>query len=197
MIRPRTNAPGLARKGVTPPKPQQRRLPQIDQRILALGAVGVVAAIAFGVIQIFGDPSAAGPRRVVALAPGEAAASAPRIAFEDAAIDMGGEFETFSLDELPQTGEVGEVGTDGELRVSVVESSATPPRPTASPLPARADRGAHRARPERVVADHRRQWAHAGASVRAAIHARARAPDGGDRDRRAWLQRARDDASDR
>jgi polysaccharide deacetylase 2 family uncharacterized protein YibQ len=135
MIRPRTNAPGLARKGVTPPKPQQRRLPQIDQRILALGAVGVVAAIAFGVIQIFGDPSAAGPRRVVALAPGEAAASAPRIAFEDAAIDMGGEFETFSLDELPQTGEVGEVGTDGELRVSVVESSATPPRPTASPLP--------------------------------------------------------------
>ncbi|HVK81088.1 MAG TPA: divergent polysaccharide deacetylase family protein, partial [Verrucomicrobiae bacterium] len=89
-------------------------------------------------IQIFGDPSAAGPRRVIALAPTEAAANAPTVSFADAAIDESGEYQMFGLDELPEaTGaEVGEIGADGQLRVAVVEAPEASRRPpAASPLP--------------------------------------------------------------
>lgn len=152
MIRPRTSVPGPARKSTSPPKPQQLRLPQIDHRVAALGLAALVAVLAFGGIQIFGDPSAAGPRRIVALAPSDAAADAPRIAFADAAIDGGGEFETFSLDELPQTGaEIGEIGIDGQLRVAVVESPETTRRPAASPLPRAPIAGLTEAGPNGVL----------------------------------------------
>ena len=61
MIRPGTRAPLPAKKPANAPRQPKRRLPQIDQRIAALAAAGAVAAVVFGAIQVFGDPSAAGP----------------------------------------------------------------------------------------------------------------------------------------
>ena len=137
MIRPRTSAPGLGRK--TPPNAKPGSAPQVNHRFLALGVAALLALSAFGAIQIFGDPSAAGPRRVVALAPNDASANAPTVSFSDAAIDENGEdYELFDLSELPDASvgaEIGEIGSDGQLRVSVVESSEASRRPAASPLP--------------------------------------------------------------
>jgi len=138
MIRPRTSAPGLARKLAPQAKPGSA--PPVNHRFLALGVAALLALSAFGAIQIFGDPSAAGPRRVIALAPTDAAADAPTVSFADAAIDEGGgEFEMFDLSELPDASvgaEVGEIGPDGQLRVAVVEApEATRRPPPASPLP--------------------------------------------------------------
>ncbi|WP_135212042.1 divergent polysaccharide deacetylase family protein [Vitreimonas flagellata] len=136
MIRPRTSAPGLARKPAPKAKPGA---PQVNHRFLAIGVAALLALSAFGAIQIFGDPNAAGPRRVVALAPSDAAANAPTVSFSDAAIDENGQdYELFDLSELPDASvgaEIGEIGSDGQLRVSVVESSEAPHRPAASPLP--------------------------------------------------------------
>jgi polysaccharide deacetylase 2 family uncharacterized protein YibQ len=137
MIRPRSSAPGLARKPA--PKTKPGGAPPVNHRILALGVAALLALSAFAAIQIFGDPSAAGPRRVVALAPNDASANAPTISFSDAAIDENGEdYELFDLSELPDASagaEIGEIGSDGQLRVSVVESSEASRRPAASPLP--------------------------------------------------------------
>lgn len=98
----------------------------------------MLAIGAFAVIQLFGDPSAAGPRRIVELQPsGVSAAEAPRISFSDAAEEAAG-MEQFGLDELPYAGaEVGEIGADGQLRVSIVGTpeGGRPGRPAASPLP--------------------------------------------------------------
>jgi polysaccharide deacetylase 2 family uncharacterized protein YibQ len=133
MIRPRVNLRGFAPK--QPPKPA-RRLPQITHRTVAFAFVGVLAVGAIGAVQFFGDPSAAGPRRTVSLAPSGAEANAPRISFTDAA-EEGAEMQMFGIEDLPQTGEYGEVGADGELRVAVVESQPAQAngRPAASPLP--------------------------------------------------------------
>jgi polysaccharide deacetylase 2 family uncharacterized protein YibQ len=113
------------------------RLPQINHRVAALAAAGAVAVLVFGSIQIFGDPSAAGPRRVISLEPqgASAATSAPRLDFADAV--AGEDMEVFDLNELPTHGaEVGEIGPDGELRVAVVEApEATRVHPAARPLP--------------------------------------------------------------
>ena len=98
-----------------------RRLPQINHKFAALGAAVVLGVVAFGAIQVFGDPSAAGPRGVISLAPDDADASAPTVSFSDVAeeaVDM----QHFGLDELPYAGEIGEIGVDGQLRVSVVEA---------------------------------------------------------------------------
>jgi uncharacterized protein len=137
MIRPRSSAPGLARKPA--PKAKPGGAPPVNHRFLALGVAALLALSAFGAIQIFGDPSAAGPRRVVALAPNDASANAPTVSFSDAAVDENGEdYELFDLSELPDAGagaEIGEIGSDGQLRVSVVESSESSRRPAASPLP--------------------------------------------------------------
>lgn len=137
MIRPRSSAPGLARKPA--PKAKPGGAPPVNHRFLALGVAALLALSAFGAIQIFGDPSAAGPRRVVALAPNDASANAPTVSFSDAAIDENGEdYELFDLSELPDASagaEIGEIGSDGQLRVSVVESSESSRRPAASPLP--------------------------------------------------------------
>jgi polysaccharide deacetylase 2 family uncharacterized protein YibQ len=128
MIRPRSSAPGLARKPA--PKVKPGGAPQVNHRFLALGVAALLALSAFGAIQIFGDPSAAGPRRVVALAPNDASANAPTVSFADAAIDESGEdYQLFA------GAEIGEIGSDGQLRVSVVESSEASRRPAASPLP--------------------------------------------------------------
>lgn len=138
MIRPRTRAPGLGRKPA--PTPKQSTARQVNHRFLAIGVAALIALSAFAAIQVFGDPSAAGPRRVVALAPSDASADAPRVSFADAAIDEGdGEYEMFDLNELPDASvgaEVGEIGPDGQLRVAVVEApEATRRAPPASPLP--------------------------------------------------------------
>lgn len=84
-------------------------------------------------IQMFGDPSAAGPRRIVSLAPSTALAdSAPVMSFGEAAAE--GEMQAFGLDELPSyyAGAEGlDVGADGQLHVAVVESDG--PTPGARP----------------------------------------------------------------
>lgn len=116
---------------------QKRRLPQIDHRLAAFGAAVGCALLAFGAIQLFGDPSAAGPRGVVELAPGDADASAPTVSFSDVAEDAAG-MQHFGLEDLPYAGEVGDIGPDGQLRVSVVEAptaSGGGARRPASPLP--------------------------------------------------------------
>ncbi len=128
-----------ARRPEGAPRPPQRRLSPINHKLAAVAATAVVALIAFGAIQLFGDPSAAGPRRVLSLAPGDAAADAPHISFSDAADPAaGGEYEAFNLDELPAYGgggEVGEIDSSGELRVAVVEAPEVSARPSTPPLP--------------------------------------------------------------
>jgi polysaccharide deacetylase 2 family uncharacterized protein YibQ len=133
MIRPRVNMRGFAPK--QPPK-VARRLPQLNHRTAAFAFIGVLALGALVSVQMFGDPSAAGPRRVLSLQPSSAEANAPRISFSDAA-EEGAEMHTFGLDELPQTGEYGQIDSNGELRVAVVEAqpAANNSRPQAPPLP--------------------------------------------------------------
>ncbi len=112
------------------------RLPPINHRLAALAVTGVLGLGAFGMIQVFGDPGAAGPRRVISLAPGEASAeTAPRISLSDA---MGEEeMSVFDLSELPPyEAEVGEIDSTGELRVAVVETpEASAARAPVRPLP--------------------------------------------------------------
>ncbi len=116
--------------------PRLSRLPEINHKVAALAAFGVLGLGAFGAIQAFGDPSAAGPRRVISLSPGEAAAeSAPRVSLEDA---LGGEdMSVFDISELPAyEAEVGEIDSNGELRVAVVETpEAGAARAPVRPLP--------------------------------------------------------------
>ncbi len=109
---------------------------QINHKLAAFGAAALLAAGAFTAIQLFGDPSAAGPRRVVELAPTDAAADAPTIAFSDASDAMSG-MAQYDLSELPQAdgAQVGEIDSSGELRVAVVDSPEPSPRRNVSPLP--------------------------------------------------------------
>ena len=120
------------------PAPRPPRLPQINHRVAAFAAAGAVALLAFGAIQLFGDPSAAGPRRVLSLAPNDAAANAPHVSFSDAAVDVGEGYEAYALEDLPAFGgaEIGEIDANGELRVAVVEApEVSPSRPRTPPLP--------------------------------------------------------------
>jgi polysaccharide deacetylase 2 family uncharacterized protein YibQ len=132
MIRPRVNMRGFAQK--PPPKPA-RRLPHLSHKTVAFVFAGVLAVGAIFAIQTFGDPSAAGPRRVLSLQPSGASASAPHISFADAAED-GAEMQVFGIEELPFSGEYGEIDESGELRVAVVEApNANIGRPPSPPLP--------------------------------------------------------------
>jgi uncharacterized protein len=132
----------LTQGGKTPPTPQPRRRFKIDQKILAGGAFLAVVFAAFISVQIFGDPSAAGPRGVVSLAPNAAQAStAPHISLSEAASE-GSQMTVLGLDQLPQAGDsqqqVGDIGADGQLRVSIVQSpdqGAPSATPSAPPLP--------------------------------------------------------------
>lgn len=134
MIRPRLSAQRSPQRPASPGA--KRRLPQINHKLAALGAAVVLAFVAFGAVQLFGDPSAAGPRTVLALEPGSLEGDAPVVSFADAAVD-GADLQHFGLDELPFAGEIGEIDATGELRVAVVESPSTPinARRPASPLP--------------------------------------------------------------
>jgi hypothetical protein len=132
MIRPRVNLRGFAQK--PPPKPA-RRLPQLTHRTAAFAFAAVLGVGALVSVQVFGDPSAAGPRRVLSLQPADAAADAPRVSFADAA-EEGADMQMFGIEELPFAGEYGEVDASGELRVAVVEApSAQASRPASPPLP--------------------------------------------------------------
>lgn len=133
MIRPKASAKPQVRRPAHAPRLQQRRLPQINHKLAAFAAAGVLALGAFAAIQMFGDPGAAGPRRVLALAPSDAAADAPTISFSDAT--EGDAPEMFGLEELPEfSGEIGEIDATGELRVAVVESPEPTNRPRVPPL---------------------------------------------------------------
>jgi polysaccharide deacetylase 2 family uncharacterized protein YibQ len=118
------------------PRPPQRQPSKFNHRIVALAASGAVAVAALVSIQVFGDPSAAGPRRILSLTPPAASAeSAPHISFADAAAD-GSALEHFELDELPPApgAEIGEIDRSGQLRVAVVEAPEPNARPAAPPL---------------------------------------------------------------
>jgi polysaccharide deacetylase 2 family uncharacterized protein YibQ len=113
--------------------PKLKQKTGLNHRLAALGASGALLLAAFFAIQIFGDPDAAGPKRVVSLSPATASAeSAPRLSFEQANENA----EFFELTDLPSTAgvEIGEVGGDGQLRVAVVNTPEAS-RPAAPPLP--------------------------------------------------------------
>jgi uncharacterized protein len=134
MIRPKVRLPPSMQRAAAARQKPKRRLPQINHRIAAFGACGLVAIAALTAIQLFGDPSAAGPRRVLSLAPSDAAANAPRVNFSDAA-EEGFELEQYLAEELPYSGEMGEIDANGELRVAIVEAPSNASRPAGSPLP--------------------------------------------------------------
>ena len=178
------------------------RLPPINHRLTALAVFGVLGLGAFGAIQMFGDPGAAGPRRVISLAPGEASAeTAPRVSLADA---MGEEdMSVFDLSELPPyEAQVGEINASGQLRVSVVETpesgaaagggggapvSRRRRARASAPTAARADCRFDRARPQRPAAHRRRRRAHLCASLCAPVHTPSQPADGGHRHWRPWL----------
>jgi polysaccharide deacetylase 2 family uncharacterized protein YibQ len=136
MIRPKVRLPPSMQRAAAVRAKPKFRLPKIGHRVAAFGACALVALLAIGSIQLFGDPSAAGPRRILSLAPSEAAASAPRVSLSDAA-EEALSLEPDAGQELPYSGEMGEIDANGELRVAVVEapSQATPGRPNVAPLP--------------------------------------------------------------
>lgn len=135
MIRPKVRLPPSMQRASPMRARHGLRLPKINHRIAAFGACALFAVAVFSAIQVFGDPSAAGPRRILSLAPSDAAASAPRISFSDAAQE-GFQLERDLANELPYAGEVGEIDSNGELRVAVVEApTQTSARPNVSPLP--------------------------------------------------------------
>jgi polysaccharide deacetylase 2 family uncharacterized protein YibQ len=99
----------------------------------------LIVAAALVAIQIFGDPAAAGPRRVIALGPGAATADAAQpMDFSDVAMADGAIPDPIPIDDLPQAfgpdGQPLESEPTGELRVAVVES-APAARPATPPLP--------------------------------------------------------------
>ncbi|MGE0596870.1 MAG: divergent polysaccharide deacetylase family protein [Hyphomonadaceae bacterium] len=114
-----------------PLRPPQRKLPPINHKFAAVGAFVALGVAAVAGVQAFGDPAAAGPRRVIELNPAAAYADAQRVPFAEAAAE-GSELQPFGLDELPAY-----QGAEGELRVAVVDSApGTPGAPGAArPLP--------------------------------------------------------------
>jgi polysaccharide deacetylase 2 family uncharacterized protein YibQ len=110
-------------------------LPKVNHKLAALAVCAGVGVLSLGAIQVFGDPSAAGPRRVISLEPSAASAeAAPRISFSDAVAEEG--LQPFDLSELPAyESEIGEIGPEGELRVAVVETPERRGGYRASPLP--------------------------------------------------------------
>jgi hypothetical protein len=101
-----------------------------------VGAVAALALVAVIGVQLFGDPSAAGPRGSLSLSPSDASASAPRVSLSDAAIDSG-DLNNLGLNDpasMTDAATVGDIDSDGQLHVSVVDSTDSG-SPSASPLP--------------------------------------------------------------
>ncbi len=149
MIRPKVRLPPSMQRAAAPRAKPRLRLPKIDHRLAAFGACVLVAGAAILAVQVFGDPSAAGPRRVLALAPSDAAANAPRVAFSEAA-EEGFELEQYLAEELPYSGEIGEIDASGELRVAIVEAPNVS-RPAASALPRAPLPGLHEQGPNGLL----------------------------------------------
>jgi len=126
-------------KGASQQAPAKPRIGfRFNHKILAVAAFGAVMAAAVIAIQVFGDPSAAGPKGVISLGPsGAAAATAPHIAFSEAASE-GAQLNVMGLNSLPQAGDaqqqIGDIGPNGQLRVSIVQSPEAGAVP-AAPLP--------------------------------------------------------------
>ncbi len=115
----------------------QLKLPNINHRLAAFGAFAAVCAAAFVAIQMFGDPSAAGPRERVSLSPSAAAADTmDTVSFADAVAE-GSELDPFMFEDGPTDTPLGpdgfpiEQAPNGELRVAVVE----PPREQRAAVP--------------------------------------------------------------
>lgn len=133
MIRRKVRLPPSMQRAAAARAKPTPRLPRLDQRVAAVGACALVALMAISAIQLFGDPSAAGPRRVLSLSPTDAAANAPRVAFSEAA-EEGFELGQYLAEELPYSGTIGEIDANGELRVAVVEAPQAAGRPGSQPL---------------------------------------------------------------
>jgi polysaccharide deacetylase 2 family uncharacterized protein YibQ len=110
---------------------------QARQLRLPLIALAAVAAIAIIAVQLLGDPSAAGPRRVVALSPQAGASdAAPRMAFSDAVAPVANlPLDDLRSDDAPRRGsEPASAGDDagdpGQIRISVVDAPAARRAPT-------------------------------------------------------------------
>ena len=111
--------------------------------IEVLVAVGDTVSVDQGLVTLESDKatmevpaSAAGVITELKVKVGDTVSAGDVIAIAEAA-EEGAEMQTFGIDELPQTGEYGEIDSNGELRVAVVESQPAPTagRPPASPLP--------------------------------------------------------------
>ncbi|HVZ99699.1 MAG TPA: divergent polysaccharide deacetylase family protein [Caulobacterales bacterium] len=114
----------------SPQKNTARRFPQINHKLAALGVFAALSGAVLLAVQVLGDPSAAGPKRIVELAPNVASAeAAPRVSFADAAAE-GQELHAPDLAPGDDTTSEG----DGELRVAVVESPSAAPAVAVSPL---------------------------------------------------------------
>jgi len=131
----------LSRPAVKPQTTKARRFPQINHKLAALGVFVAVCGAALAGIQVLGDPSAAGPKRIVLLNPATASAeAAPRVSFSDAAA-QGEQLPPQPLDPNSPDGAGVQLGTDdtvvtGEVHVAVVDSpSQTPAVATTPPLP--------------------------------------------------------------
>jgi uncharacterized protein len=135
MIRsPNTHRAGVRDGSATPRSTQRRLLPNLDHRIAAAIAFAALGAAALIAIQLFGDPSAAGPRRVVSLNPSTASAeAAPRLSFSDAAAE-GSEIDPVGLEDLPTFEGASEDVAPGEVRIAMADAPREA-RPAASPLP--------------------------------------------------------------
>ena len=131
-----------SRPAAKPQTTSKRRFP-INHKLAALGVFAVVCGGAFAAIQLLGDPSAAGPKRILMLNPASASAeAAPRISFADASTQGQDaptvELDPSSADTAVQLGADADTNNTGEVRVAVVDSdatSATPASPAARPLP--------------------------------------------------------------
>ena len=121
-------------------RPPRVKLPNVSPRIAAPTAAVVLGACAFTAIQMFGDPSAAGPRRIISLSPGgaEASEAAPTLSLSDAAAE-GAALDPLAFDEFGEPTAFGPDGEplttpgEGELRVAVV-GAPDQPRRQVSPL---------------------------------------------------------------
>ncbi|MES1199158.1 MAG: divergent polysaccharide deacetylase family protein [Pseudomonadota bacterium] len=128
VIRSRTTPP--SRTSATPAK----RSFKLNHKLAAFGVFVALSAAVFVAVQFTGDPSAAGPKRILALNPSPASAeNAPRVSFADATA-QGQELQPQDLAPDPSADPNADAG-DGQLHVSVVESgNPTPTAPAVRPL---------------------------------------------------------------
>ena len=147
--------------------------------------------------SVFGDPSAAGPRRVVSLEPAPPSAEARRGSRSRKRRRRRWRFRTrrVAVDQPPRSAKS---TATGELRVAVVEApEAASAAAPASPLPRAPIAGLDRSRPNGPLPIIAAERPHASASLCAAVHAAARHGRHRHRHRRAWASTPRHHPGDR